>query len=317
MSADRQERKTAAPSKLVVDVVLLVGAGLAFASGLVLLFRFHMGHGSLRPEALGLSRLAWQNLHRLGAVLALAGVVAHVVLNGRGIFRRTLRVLHGKPMRHDIHELAVYVCNAIVLVTGFVVWLVVGGSMPILGPALLERVAANRHPWIDTHHLIGMVALILSINHVRRRWGALSVLIERARSRVVASAGATLPQGSAALPGRGGRGRVEMKPRRPPGQRHGTGFIALNTRLCQACWECVHACPQAVLGKVVFLWHRHAHVDRADDCTGCRKCLRSCKHGAITAVARTVHSSSPPTISVDVRRKKAPIGWTTDDAGGP
>ena len=62
-----------ARSRLVVDMGLIAGAVLAFASGLVLLLAFHIGHGCFRPEALGLSRLVWQNLHRLGAVLGLAG----------------------------------------------------------------------------------------------------------------------------------------------------------------------------------------------------------------------------------------------------
>jgi hypothetical protein len=172
-----------ARTKSTATIVLLLGGGVAFSSGLVLLFAFHVGHGCLRHEALGLSRLAWQNLHRLGAVVALGAVWVHAIANWGGIRRRSLRILRGKPMRSDLHEVAVYTGNTVVLLTGFVAWLVVGGSLPILGPALLEPVASTRHPWIDVHHLVGMLALVLTTNHVRRRWHALAVLLRRAQAR--------------------------------------------------------------------------------------------------------------------------------------
>jgi ferredoxin len=259
-------------TKLAIDVVLLVGAAIAFASGVVLLFAFHMGFGCFRPEALGLSRLTWQNLHRLGAILALPALLTHVVVNRRPLYRRCLRVLRGSPMRHDVHELAVYATMTTILLTGFVAWLVVDGSMPILGPALLAPVARARHPWIDVHDLVALVALVLAINHVRRRWPALSVLLARAR-------------GQATKPAR-------AWPWRRP---HGTAFIALDTRRCQACADCVRACSTGALGMVAFLWHRHARVDHADACTGCGRCLRACKQGAITPTA-----CRPPRSSANV-----------------
>ncbi len=59
-------------------------------------------------------------------------------------------------------------------------------------------------------------------------------------------------------------------------------FIELNSRQCRACWKCVTECPQGVLHKVDFLWHRHAVVRRGDDCTGCLRCVRACDSNAIT-----------------------------------
>jgi ferredoxin len=66
-------------------------------------------------------------------------------------------------------------------------------------------------------------------------------------------------------------------------QRHpmSTKYIELNTHLCQACWKCVEACPNQVLGKLIVLWHRHARVDNAESCKGCKKCVRICEKGAI------------------------------------
>lgn len=167
--------------KLVVDVGLLAGGILAFVTGMVLLVAFHMGPGCFRPAALGLSRLAWQNLHRLGAVLTLTGLLLHGVANWRGIATRILRVLRGRALDRDLHELVVYASNTIVLLTGFVAWLVLAGAIPLFGPAPLGPLAHARHPWIDVHHLVGMLALVLTTNHVRRRWHALTVLVGCAR----------------------------------------------------------------------------------------------------------------------------------------
>ena len=61
-----------------------------------------------------------------------------------------------------------------------------------------------------------------------------------------------------------------------------TEFIVLNTRKCAACFECVDACPKHVMGKVSFLWHKHAVVRNAAACIGCKKCIAACRYGALT-----------------------------------
>jgi hypothetical protein len=170
-----------ARKKLYIDGVLLLAAPVACLSGLVLFFAFHIGEGGFRPQALGLSRLAWQNIHRFAAALALVSAVAHAAVNAKPLLGRSLRALRGRPARQDVHELAVYATNATVFVTGFCAWLVIGGSMPIVGPVRLGRVAAERHPWIDVHNLAALCSLFLTTNHVRKRWCALATLVRRAR----------------------------------------------------------------------------------------------------------------------------------------
>lgn len=60
-----------------------------------------------------------------------------------------------------------------------------------------------------------------------------------------------------------------------------TRYIRLNTRLCQACWNCIAVCRNGVIGKVDFSFHRHAHIDNAGSCKGCRACMKACPGGAI------------------------------------
>lgn len=61
-----------------------------------------------------------------------------------------------------------------------------------------------------------------------------------------------------------------------------TEFIRPTGRKCQACWKCVEACPESVLGKVNFLFHKHAIIVQPDKCIGCLKCVKICEYGVIT-----------------------------------
>ena len=60
-----------------------------------------------------------------------------------------------------------------------------------------------------------------------------------------------------------------------------TDYIMLDRRQCEACWECVEACPNEVLGMLSLGPHRHADRGRPDDCTGCLACVRACEAGAL------------------------------------
>lgn len=64
-------------------------------------------------------------------------------------------------------------------------------------------------------------------------------------------------------------------------RRNTTGYIAINTRLCGACWKCVNACPQGVIGKTDFFFHKHARIVNPGVCSGCLACVKACPEGAI------------------------------------
>lgn len=71
-----------------------------------------------------------------------------------------------------------------------------------------------------------------------------------------------------------------------------TLYIRLDTSRCKACWDCVQTCPQGVIGKVDLRFHRHARIDRAEDCQGCLLCLDACPHQAILTKEKTHDNSS-------------------------
>jgi 2-oxoglutarate ferredoxin oxidoreductase subunit delta len=64
-------------------------------------------------------------------------------------------------------------------------------------------------------------------------------------------------------------------------QRRHTKFISLDTRRCEACWDCIEVCPKQVLGKIDMIWHRHTIIQDAEACNGCKKCVRGCETGAL------------------------------------
>jgi NAD-dependent dihydropyrimidine dehydrogenase PreA subunit len=60
-------------------------------------------------------------------------------------------------------------------------------------------------------------------------------------------------------------------------------FVALDRSLCEACWECIAVCPQAVLVKIEVFGHRHAVINAGDRCAGCQRCVDVCTSGALAS----------------------------------
>lgn len=58
-----------------------------------------------------------------------------------------------------------------------------------------------------------------------------------------------------------------------------TPHVAMNPSHCTGCWKCIQECPKHAIGKVGFLWHKHAAFCKAEDCIGCRKCIKACPNG--------------------------------------
>ena len=54
-----------------------------------------------------------------------------------------------------------------------------------------------------------------------------------------------------------------------------TDHILINTKNCNACGKCIEVCPKEVIGKVNIIFHKHAHIDEAEQCIGCLKCVKA------------------------------------------
>lgn len=65
-----------------------------------------------------------------------------------------------------------------------------------------------------------------------------------------------------------------------------TMHIKIDNRRCQACWDCVNACPRDVIRKVNLFFHKHSHINQAALCIGCFKCVKVCKFQAIIKIQK-------------------------------
>ena len=156
--------------KLVVDSVLLAAGFLTFASGLVLFLNLHKDAGAFRASTLGLSRLAWLNLHRLPALLVVATIVLHLALNWAALLARLRNAFARTSKSRGVSELLLYLTFWTVALTGIVAWFFVGGSAPLVGSVPLGWLHHTRHHVVEVHHIVGLVALLLAAHHVGHRW---------------------------------------------------------------------------------------------------------------------------------------------------
>ena len=79
---------------------------------------------------------------------------------------------------------------------------------------------------------------------------------------------------------------------RNPFQRHtATKYIQVNPRFCEACWSCLDACPNQVLGKLEIGPHRHIRINASENCKGCKKCVQACPNHAIEYVYQAKHQA--------------------------
>lgn len=82
-------------------------------------------------------------------------------------------------------------------------------------------------------------------------------------------------------------------------RQHSTKFVELNTHLCQACWACVEACPNGVLGKIDIFFHKHAKIVDIRACKGCLKCVNACPNGAITSLIKKQNRQAQPEMTYE------------------
>lgn len=64
-------------------------------------------------------------------------------------------------------------------------------------------------------------------------------------------------------------------------RRTSTASIKIDSLKCKACWKCIEACPNMVIGRINLPWHKHARIIGGEDCTACLKCVKACEFTAI------------------------------------
>lgn len=156
-----------------LDWLLVIASVVTMSTGLILLFFLHVGSGVHAASALGVGKLAWLNVHRLSAVVVLAGSAAHVVLHWRAFSRRLARVFRKNKKtkkRRNAIELLMYATFLVTGIASLVAWWLLEGSSPLLGPAIIGPLTEPRHAWIDAHNFSSLALLALLAHHVGHRW---------------------------------------------------------------------------------------------------------------------------------------------------
>ncbi|HEY3283933.1 MAG TPA: DUF4405 domain-containing protein [Armatimonadota bacterium] len=239
------------------NLLCLVTGAAALVSGLVILLSFHVGgHAASHPPVLGLGREDWLWLHRLVAALFVATLACHLWLHPRQLPRLVMPPLtrgngHGPGPR--LWQPLLLWLTAITSVAAFTAWLAPSTGGTMAGEA--------RHHWVDLHILTSLPLLPALVLHTARRWRALFP-----RQRAAAS-----PEP-----------RARLGWHNPLARHTDTPYVHLRTRACQACWNCVAACPSRVVGRVNLPIHKHAHLSRSSDCRGCGRCVSACPTGALS-----------------------------------
>ncbi len=175
--SNEQERKKSGSQSIrsrvnyCADVLALAAGALVLVTGLVLLLRFHVAHGSLSGSGMGLSRLAWVNAHRFAAVLTFVAVAAHIQLHWRTIVVRLSRASKRLPGGASLADVVLYAGFVVVSLSAAIAWFAVPGSPPLLGPVTLGPAAHARHMWIDLHNRSALVMLPAAVIHVRKHIG--------------------------------------------------------------------------------------------------------------------------------------------------
>lgn len=67
-----------------------------------------------------------------------------------------------------------------------------------------------------------------------------------------------------------------------------SGYVFLNTEKCKACWKCIENCPNHVIGKIDFHWHKHALIIEGNKCSGCLNCVKTCQFGAFSKAVENI-----------------------------
>jgi hypothetical protein len=140
-----------------------------FSTGLVILICLHMGEGALAVTAWGVERLVWLNIHRLTAAGVVLIVAIHIGFNWPSFSRRFANLINKKMKKPLDSELILYFAFFTSTLSSFTAWLVIEGSTPIFGSAVIGLLSQARHRWIDIHHLSSLVSLVLIVHHVGHR----------------------------------------------------------------------------------------------------------------------------------------------------
>lgn len=137
-------------------IILLPFIILAF-SGLLIQHSYHLEHMADTTVVLGMNRYGWLLLHKITAVISVAGVSVHVFLHINWLKAVFLKKLYKNPNRKIKITLWLLILSVFTALTGLYPW-------------LLAPTAHIRHDFIEIHDKTGIILSILFIMHIVNHW---------------------------------------------------------------------------------------------------------------------------------------------------
>lgn len=140
-----------------VNAVIFFPFVLLAFSGLLLQHGYHLEHKADTAVVLVMDRYGWLLLHKITAVISVAGVSVHVFLHMNWLKAVLRKKLYKKPHRNIQITLWLLILAAATALTGIYAW-------------LLAPTAQVRHDFIEIHDKTGILLGILFILHKLNHW---------------------------------------------------------------------------------------------------------------------------------------------------
>ena len=146
-------------SRFCLNLCNLVFFLIVTFAGSVIQIQYHM-HGL--PEAyslMGFDKTGWVLLHKVTAIVFLAGLVVHCLANWGFVATSTRRIFGGKAKPFLVHSYWLFLISVPTCLTAMASWILFAGE---------ERA---RFALVETHDKLGWLLVIFGIIHLISRCG--------------------------------------------------------------------------------------------------------------------------------------------------
>ncbi len=131
---------------------------LLAATGLILQIEYHMHHLPDASYVMGFNRPEWLGIHKLLAVVSLAGIAVHCVSHSKFIASTTRRLFDKTYRGRIASSYWLFLVYIPTLLTAMASWLLLGGN------------ELSRRSLVEVHDKLALVLVVLSVVHVVTRF---------------------------------------------------------------------------------------------------------------------------------------------------
>ncbi|MBP7738235.1 MAG: DUF4405 domain-containing protein [Spirochaetes bacterium] len=130
-------------------------------TGLLLQVNYHMHHLPNGREVLGLNRHGWLLLHKLSAVMSLAGITAHCLLHRRYIATTTRRIIARRSLAKVPSSYYTVVLYVLASLTALIPWIFFGQG----------HGHGGGRRFVEIHDKLTLLLIIVTAAHIISRAG--------------------------------------------------------------------------------------------------------------------------------------------------